>query len=359
MKSRLLNELIPQVRENCIISDAGFWGYYSVCGLLLRLRELYRFEHGIEPWESSAEGGITDWIGQREERWEELSEAKPNPLALDGREYGPFDVEAVNSLLNGEGLVYSAGYGLYGKPVFFLADLDSRERADGYDILISGREYARDLSIHPAMLQHRRIYARREIARLLMWEKFEEFRAKRATSALSVAFSAYGISAAKKPEDLKEQIQEAADTELRTYIHHELGEAAESESAGPRWKEMLASVLSSKASMFARAVMDTMADTSERGMLKHIIDERKTGSLAFYMTFLGGYRSVISREISEAFERFTESRDWGLIETARTRLYAKASRIADNIMRLYAENVGEQALIDGIQREITLLQPSS
>jgi hypothetical protein len=359
MKSRLLDELVPQVKENCLISDARFWGYYSICGLLLRLRELYRFEHGIEPWETAPEGGITDWIGQRESGWEELSEAELKPLTLDGREFAPFDVEEINSAINEAGLLYGAGYGLYGKPVFYLGDLESRESVDGYDIFISGREYARDLSIHPAMLQHRRIYARREICTLLIWEKFEEFRAKRTASALSVAFSAYGVEAGADAESLRRLINEAADTELRTYIYHELGEAFESDKAGAQWAEMLSSVLSSKASMFARAVMDTMADASERGLLKHIVDERKAGSLAFYMTFLGGYRRVISEDMVGAFEGFSESRDWGLIEAARTKLYSKAELIAENIMRVYGKNGGQQALIDGIQREITLLQPSS
>jgi hypothetical protein len=268
-------------------------------------------------------------------------------------------VEAVNERLKEAGMVYGAGYGLYGKPVFYLADLESHESVEGYELLISGREYARDLSIHPAMLQHRRIYARRDICRLLIWEKYEEFRAKRTASALSMAFSAYGVDAGADAEVLRRLIKRAADTELRTYIHHELGEAFESERAGEQWAQMLASVISSKASMFARAVMDSMADASERGMLKHIVDEQKTGSLAFYMTFLGGYRRVISDDMARAFENFSESRDWGLIEKARTKLYSKARRIAENIMRVYGEDGGQQALLDGIQKEITLLQPSS
>ena len=44
-------ELIIQVKANCDIADAQSWGYYSICGLLMRLRELYRAEHCLMPWE--------------------------------------------------------------------------------------------------------------------------------------------------------------------------------------------------------------------------------------------------------------------------------------------------------------------
>lgn len=357
MKSRLLDELIPQVRHNSNISDARYWGFYSICGLLLRLRELYRFDSGIMPWEGVAERDISDWIGRREALWEELQEEEFSPLRIEGGEFGPFDAERINARLMECGLLYGAGYGIYGKPVFFLADLDSHEVLDGYDVFISGKEYARDLSIHPAMLQHKYIFARGEISTLLMWEKFEELRARKTSSPLSVAFSAYGIQADDNTDELGDTIKDAAASELRTYIHHELGEAFESEKAGPLWAEMLSSVLSSKASMFARAAMDTLADASERGMLRYIIEEKKAGSLAFYMTFLGGYRRVIATDMAGAFKRFTETGDWTYIESARKALYEKASLIVENMLDIYRADKDPEALIKGIQKEITLLQP--
>ncbi len=357
MKSRLLKELIPQVKLNCNISDAQFWGFYSICGLLLRLRELYRFDSGIMPWESTTDRDITDWIGQREALWEELNEEKLSPVQIEGVEFDTFDAERINARLMEHGLLYGAGYGLYGKPVFFLADLEAHEVLDGYNVFTSGKEYARDLSIHPAMLQHKNIFARGEISTLLMWEKFEELRAKRTSSPLTAAFSAYGIHADDNTDGLGEMIKDAAASELRTYIHHELGEAFETEKAGPVWAEMLSSVLSSKASMFARAAMDTLADASERGMLRYIIDEKKAGSLAFYMTFLGGYRRVIATDMAGAFKRFTETGDWTYIESATKALYEKASLIVENILDIYRADKDPEALIKGIQREITLLQP--
>jgi hypothetical protein len=357
MKSRLLEELVPQVKLNSNISDARYWGFYSICGLLLRLRELYRFDSGIMPWEGVAERDISDWIGQREALWEELSEEELSPIRIEGDEFEPFEAERINARLIERELLYGAGYGLYGKPVFFLADLYAHEVLDGYDVFTSGQEYARDLSIHPAMLQHKSIFARNEISTLLMWEKFEELRARRTSSPLSVAFSAYGIEARENTEGIRELIKAASASELRTYIHHELGEAFESEKIGAIWSEMLSSVLSSKASMFARAAMDTLADASEHGMLRYIIDEKKAGSLAFYMTFLGGYRKTIASDMAGAFNKFTETGNWTYIESARKALYEKASLITENILDIYRAEKNPEALIKGIQREITLLQP--
>jgi hypothetical protein len=357
MKSRLLEELVPQVKRNSNISDARYWGYYSICGLLLRLRELYRFDSGIMPWDSSADGDISDWIGQREALWEEISEEEFSPLRIQGDEFGPFEAERINARLMESGLLYGAGYGLYGKPVFFLSDIHSHEVLDGYGVFTSGKEYARDLSIHPAMLQHRSIFARKDISTLLLWEKFEELSARKTASSLSVAFSAYGIESGEDIEGIREMIKDVAASELHTYIHHELGEAFESEKIGFIWAEMLSSVLSSKASIFARAAMDTLADASERGMLRHIIEERKTGSLAFYMSFLGGYRSIIASDMARAFNKFTETGNWTHIESARKSLYRKASLIAENILDIYRADKNPEALIKGIQKEITLLQP--
>ena len=45
-----LQSLIRQVRENCQIASAAQAGHYSVCGLVLRLRALYKWEHGLHPW---------------------------------------------------------------------------------------------------------------------------------------------------------------------------------------------------------------------------------------------------------------------------------------------------------------------
>ncbi len=68
-----IDTLSAQIKRNCNISDAQFWGTYSLCGLLLRLRELYRSEKGIRPWEKiSSRKDVGEWITDRENLWREL-----------------------------------------------------------------------------------------------------------------------------------------------------------------------------------------------------------------------------------------------------------------------------------------------
>ncbi len=356
MKSRLLEELVPQVKRNCDISDSRHWGYHSICGLLLRLRELYRFERGLRPWERAPDGEITEWIGQREALWKNLAGEDFRPLVINGEEFSHFDVKSINAIIGSEGLIYGAGYGVYCKPVFFLAELSRRSEETGCIILVSGREYARDLSLYPAMLQEKTIFARKEISVLLLWEKFEEMRAKKSASALSSAFASYGIGAESSGMELERLIERAAESELLTYTHHEIGEASESEK-NPLWEEMLSCVITSRASVFVRAAKDTLADTSERGMIRHIIDERKTGSLAFYAASLSGYRKLLAPGMAEAYARFSATDDWAYIESARKALYENAGRIAKRIIDLYRDKKNPDVLAEEIQREITLLQP--
>ncbi len=352
MDSRLLSDFAPQVKHNCNISDSRYWGFFSICGLLLRLRELYRAEHSISPWESHDERGLTGWIGRREDLWRELGDEDFRPLRIGAEEFGPFEVGRINRALGGTGLIYGAGYGLYGKPVFFLAGLESHEPLDGFEVFTCGREYARGLSIHPAMLQGKSIFARKAVSELLVWEKFEELRAKKAHSALSVAFSSYGVDPAKEADELQDAIREVSDSELRTFIHHELGEAYEAEKTGPAWDEMLLCMVHSRASVFVRALKDTLADTSERGMLSHIIEERKTGSLAFYVASLGGYMKSLACGMSGAFEEFMRSGDWGVMEEERHAVYKRAFAIAEDVLGVYGSAQDTHVLRSEIERRL-------
>ena len=69
-----IQSLAPQIKRNCNISDARYWGMYSLCGLLLRLRELYKVEKGIRPWENILQQDMGEWITGRENLWQELED---------------------------------------------------------------------------------------------------------------------------------------------------------------------------------------------------------------------------------------------------------------------------------------------
>jgi hypothetical protein len=353
MGQRVLEELHPQVRRNCLVSDARYWGYFSICGLLLRLRGLYRFECGLMPWERTDEKDIPGWIEETENLWAELAKEEISPLLINGGRYGAFDVEGINSALSKEGLLYGAGYGVYMKPVFFLADLAGRERLEGFEVLTAGREYARDLSVHPAMLQGDTVLARGERTTELIWERFEEFRARKTPGGvLDEAFGAYGIGKDSGPPE----VMAAAEEELRAYIYHEIGEAVEGGKLSTLWSRMLASIGGRKESAFLRAVKDTLADTSPRGMLRHITENRKAGSLAFYVSFLHGYRVFLAAGIKEAFLQLGRSGDWRAVEAAREKTYEEAEGIALDLTSRYKEGNGPDALPVAIEGHINRLQ---
>jgi hypothetical protein len=106
-----IHTLASQIKRNCNISDARHWGFYSLCGLLLRLRELYRIENGIKPWEQVIQKDIGDWITDREKLWKELEGKEFENIAVNGNVYNPFDVEEINAALEKERFVYGAGFG--------------------------------------------------------------------------------------------------------------------------------------------------------------------------------------------------------------------------------------------------------
>ena len=58
--------LIEEVRWNCDIASAGQAGHFSLCGLLMRLRQLYKWEHGLAPWREPEVADALDWIARRE-----------------------------------------------------------------------------------------------------------------------------------------------------------------------------------------------------------------------------------------------------------------------------------------------------
>ena len=349
-----LNSLITSIKENCNISDAKYWGFYSLCGLLLRLRELYRSEKGMRPWERINQDEISDWISAREALWQQLESDNLCEVVIGEKSYGPFEIERINTILEKENLLYGAGYGLHMKPSFFLADLLSKKTVEGHAVYIAGHEYVRDLAVYPATLQDGSIFARADTTRQLLWEKFEELRLKRSKVSLAFAFSRYGITPEDEPsEDMYRQMFHVALSEVETYIYHELGEAFEEKRLSGEWKNLLLDFSGTKVEIFARGVKDLLSDTSEKGMIRYIVENKKEGSLGFYLVFLGGYRKPLFPEVTKAFEGFVGSGNWGLVEQARKAGYKKASACAEKLLFFRKEKRDQSWISEYIDKEIT------
>ena len=333
--------LEKQIKLNCTISDAHFWGYYSICGLLLRLRELYRNERCLMPWDEIPRSDISDWIASTEAQWKVLEHQPLELLKIGEVLYDPFEVDRLNDLLSDHGLVYGGGYGRFNKPTFFLARLlGTAERGD-YRIYYAGRELCRDLSTSVAMLQGRCIFMRFDSLKILLWDKLQELRSRKFGGVLGEAFASCGIeSLSVSPEVLSPKIDSLAHRLSDLFILHELGEAFEDDDAD-EWLSILSNNQDRVTEFYVRGVKDLLADTSEKGPLKWVTDTMDIRLLKFYMVFMDGIRKEIFPEMLTAFQNFMEKGEWSLIEHARMKGYEKARDLRGHILRLWREGKGD------------------
>ena len=318
---------IRQVKFNCNISDAKFWGYYSICGLLMRYRELYRSEHSLLPWENIPDSEVAGWIHQREMLWRRIEDADLQSIAIEGKSYGPFDVTGINAALEQTGLVYSGGYGTFNKPTFFVAKLGATRDFFDYRVHYTGKEHCRDLAASPAMLQGRCIYVRPEVLTVYLWDRFQEMKAKRFSGLADEMFAHYGVlrNDGSSPELFK-KISDMACDASEVFVLHETGEAYEDDYYDD-WYEILSSGLDKATELYLRGIKDIRADTSPMGPLKTIVETRNRPRLSFFVAFLDGIRREIFSEIRDAFQRFVESGNWSLIENARESGYKRSGAL--------------------------------
>jgi hypothetical protein len=137
------------------------------------------------------------------------------------------------------------------------------------------------------------------------------------------------------PEEIEADMERIIDEELECYLHHEFGEAYAGAFLREEWKELLCLFPHSKIEHLIRGIKDIMADTTEKGMLSHIIENRKIGSLGFYVSQLGGMRRVIFTEIYDAYKGFIKTGDISLIDNARISGNEKVKRYAMRILEIY------------------------
>ena len=330
-----IDAFIQQVKLNCNISDAKFWGYYSICGLLMRYRELYRSEHSLMPWDSIDNGEVCQWIQEREKLWLDLEDADLQNIIIDNRSYDPFDITALNSVLRAEGLLYSGGYGTFNKPTFFIAKLDDTRDLFDYRVHYTGTELCRDLAASPAMLQGSCIYVRPEVLSIFIWDRFQELKANRSNWLTDTMFSEYLIQSTdmQGPELYRKIIDMVSDAS-EVFVLHEVGEAYEDEYSDD-WHEILSEGCDKATELFLRGIKDVRADTSVMGPLRMIADRRDRAGISFFAAFLDGIRKEIFPEIRDAFQRVAKSGDWSGLEDARKTGYHRAERLQAETVALW------------------------
>lgn len=336
-------DLLADIKFNCDVSDAQFWGFYSVCGLLMRYRDLYRSEMGLKPWADISREKIGDWIAAKESHWPDLEKEPFRNLIVDGKSRDPFDVSAINAVLSREGFVYGAGYGMYLKPTFFLAELSSVRQISGLTVYTSGRELIRDLFTSPGMLQEKTVFLRLEPLMVLLLYKHSELNTRHA-SVLEDAFTQYGFKHQQIIDTtFEKRMEEIAVRYAEILLAHEIGEMAEEV---PEWKDIIA--LSSgdrQLEHYLRAVKDLLADTSYHGPYRKIIEIRDRGALGLSIALTEGFRRVLFPEIREAYTLFSGNEDWNAIEQARRTGYDKFRTRMDDIVTLYRRGIAKEDFI--------------
>lgn len=289
-------QLIDTVQKNCHIADARYAGDFTLCVYLLKMREMFRWEQHISFNKEVGVDDVGDWLTTRETLWDELEEQDYLPLNINGVDYKAFDNEAINTVLNPKGLIYSAGLGIRCRPHFFIADLEDHYQRDGVDVYISGHEHARDMAAPPAMMQGNLIFIRNQSLRRMLWEKVEEWRMSPIDSPLGRAVKAYDFEG-----DIEIALDKMATVESALIIEHELGEVLAGKLLGDqRWNEMINTLPRSSAEIMLRAIRDHLADSLTT--LEKLLETNNPASIHFYFGSLTAMRKKIAPQLMQAYE---------------------------------------------------------
>ena len=329
------HSLARQVRRNCSISDAHFAGSYSVCGLAMRLRDLYKWEHSLPPFEEHEASRVLAWIGRKEAFWEELQEAELDDLMIDGNPIDPFDTETVNRLIEPQGLFYAAGYAHGLKPSFVLAAIDAKTTVNGHPVVILTTELARDLLTLPALTQSNTVVVRNSAVGLYVWDQML-YLTQSGRPFFRYALSACGL-AKKEFDSLRRCLPEVVNAQKDTFLYHEIGELTDTMFDTGIWRDIVATLPHSPTELLVRTVKDILADTGPEGTLNRIVQARHRAGLGFYAAFLDGLGKNMFPEIRVAVRGFMEDHDWQALTDMIDAVYREAAAAARTICAIFAE----------------------
>ena len=298
-----MQALIASVQHNCDIVDARHGSDYGICTYLMKMRELFRWQQRLPLGARLENAAVGDWLTERETHLESLEDAEFVGLRIGDDTVDPFDAEAVNRVLAGEGLIYSAGLVDGARPQFFLAELEQEIRAeDGFVLRVSGRELARCLNAPPAMTRGSSIFLRRESLRRFLWEKYESWSWNRPDNAMARALAYYPFETA-----LDEALDAMTAAEMAVIEAHEHGEHQAGLRLGEAWEAMLHDLSLTPAELMARAVRDHLADCSHT--LPMLMEAGREPSLHLFMANLGAMRKQLFPGLQRAYADWLDSGD--------------------------------------------------
>jgi hypothetical protein len=312
-------QFVKDVQYNCDVSDAKDHGIYSMCSMILKLRNLYKWEHQIEPWSEPEPSDLLDWVDEKEKYWQGLSEKSFRPLTILNKEILPHNLDLVNQALNHGNLLYGAGHGRSMKAVFFLADILEKRVVQGCTVYILGTERAKEMASPIALVQDGAVIIKKDSLRYFLWDQFQEMRSS-SKSSIQHVLNHYTLlkNGSLDHGALQERLDYIVDEELNLFIYHEVGETLETTFSRDLFQRLIGRFPSSIVELVCRAVKDILADTHPFGLLAYTIRDKKDSSLGLYLGFLDGMREKLFPEIKEYWQYFLDSGDWDYIEQARS-----------------------------------------
>ncbi len=330
-----LHPLIRQIQANCDVSDARYAGLFSVCGLALRLRDLYKWEQGVAPWEEPAAGDLLGWIGDREERWAGLAETELTPLTWMGRRFDPFDARELNRLLGETGFFYGAGYAYGLKPTFFLAPIRKRFHVEGIEAVSVGKEAVRDLLTLPAMAQGGMIVFRKAAAMAHFWDQMVYLK-KSGKPFLQAVVARIGGSDLS-PVGLRRHCGALFAVQEEIYLRHEVGELVDEAFDPDLWREIVAEHSGTPVELLARAVKDLLADTHPLGVLPRLVSRGNAIGAGLYAAMLDGLMRPMAPAYRTGCEALMRTGSWKGVEAAVAQMRSVAEAMAGRMEAFQVE----------------------
>jgi hypothetical protein len=342
--------IVQQVQANCHMVSGAQAGYFSLCGLLLRLRQLYKWEHGLLPWQEPDPAPILTWIEGLENAWDILEDAPPAALSVNGQTLDPFAVEDINACLAPMELAYGAGLSRGLVPTFFLGELAEVRRVGEVTIFVLDRELARDLDSTPALCQENLVYARRQTLAYHLWDRLAD-PGQQENRFLKAALKDRRLSLSQwwgDPGRFRPHFEEMLAEELESAIHHELGEIRE---AGFRdtFRAVVSRFPQTRADHYVRALKDALAEVNEAGRLAYLIRERRFASLALFLAWQPGFYPYLLPEMDSAFCALSAAGDWDAVEEARGLALGRLRRTAGELTDLLAAELGDADTLEEME----------
>ncbi len=342
-----LQDIVNTVQHNCHIADARHAGDYTLCVYLLKMREMYRWEQGMDFKTLLTTDDVGDWLTQREGEWDAVEEADYKPLTINGQQFKPFDNELINTLLDEKKLVYNAGLGIRCRPHFFIAELDDIIQHENYTIYISGKEFARDMAAPPAMAQENNIFIRRESLRRVIWEILDDARVVGLDNPLTRAMAFYNFES-----DAEKSLNQMTEAEMTYVIEHEIGEVLAGKIVGDNWNEMLDKLAKTHAEIMLRAVRDHLADSITT--LPELLRVNNPASIHFYFGNMTAMRKHLAPGLISAYQEWHETGKFDQLEQLISKSEVHWRGLAGRVKEQFNENQ-EAMQIEEIIKENKLL----